>query len=302
MDDGSLGEKRWTLLELLNWTAARFKRVGIDEARLNAELLLGKVTGLERIMLYARFDQEPTASQLDELRELVRRRASRHPLQYLLGRCEFYGRDFEVTPAVLVPRQETELVVDKCLEKIGGDGSGTLAADVGTGSGIIAVTLACERPGLRVAATDSSPDALALARCNAARHGVADRVEFACGDLCEALPAGMREGLALIASNPPYVPSAQIAGLQPEVREHEPRAALDGGPDGLDVVRRLLPEAAEALGEGGWLVVELGEDQAPVVRRLIEDRGLGLAAESVETVRDGCGCERVLAVRRAALA
>lgn len=296
---GTGSGKSWTLLELLNWTTRYFQQSGIENPRLNAEMLLAKVLAVERIMLYARFDQEPDTGRLVEFRELVKRRHERCPVQYLLGRCEFYSRDFEVTPAVLVPRPETELLVDKCLEVLPGDCAGLTAADIGTGSGAIAVTLACERPGLRLCATDSSPDALRVAARNAGRNGVADRVLPAEGDLCDALPDGFRAGLALLAGNPPYVPTGRIADLQPEVRDYEPRRALDGGPDGLTVIRRLLPQAAQAVAGGGWIVLEIGEDQADEVRAIIGGIGL-LDASSMETTRDGGGCERVLAVRRRA--
>ncbi len=289
-------EKRWTLLELLNWTTAHFRRAGVDSPRLNAELLLAEVTNLPRIMLYASFDREIGRKERSKFRDLVSRRAQRCPLQYLLGQWEFYGREFEVTPAVMIPRQETELLVDKCLEKIPGDGSGLSAADIGTGSGVIAVTLACERRGLRVMATDASPEALELARRNAERNGVADRVSFAPGRLCEPLSCGENRGAALVASNPPYVPSGRIQCLQPEVRDYEPRQALDGGPDGLSVIRDLIPQAADVLNPAGWLVLELGEDQAARVREMIAAND-SLDADSVETTRDTGGCERVLAVR-----
>ncbi len=296
--DGNSADKGWTMLELLDWTTAHFQRAGIESPRLNAELLLGKAAGLERVMLYARFDCKPTPAQRKEFRGLVQRRAGRYPLQYLLGGWEFYGRWFELSEAVLVPRQETELLVDKCLEKVPADGRGVRAADIGTGSGVIAVTLACERPGLELIATDASAEALGVARRNAETRGVKERIAFHQGDLCDALPPEARGCLALIASNPPYVPSGEIERLEPEVRDHEPRLALDGGPDGLGVIRRLMPEAAEALGAGGWLVLELGR-HAEGVRHLIEGIGL-LEKESIETVRDAGGCERVLAVRRRA--
>jgi release factor glutamine methyltransferase len=290
----------WTVLELLNWTAGYFRRLGIENPRLNAEVLLGRVLGLERIMLYARFDQQVSEQQREEFRALVRRRAAREPLQYLVGAWEFYGRRFELTPAVLIPRQETELVVGKCLEKL--PDAPLWAADVGTGSGAIAVSLAAERPALHVIATDLSEEALALAARNAAAHGVNDRVHAACGELVEParalLPAG-RAGLDLLVSNPPYVPTADIAGLEPEVRDYEPRQALDGGPDGLDVLRRLLPAAADLLLPAGWLVLELGEGQADAVRRLAEQTG-AFDMTAIETTTDAHGCERVFCVRRRA--
>lgn len=291
-------KQSWTVLELLNWTTEHFRKAGIENPRLNGEVLLGHALGLERIMLYARFDQQPSEAQKDRFRELVRRRAAREPLQYLVGHCEFYGRQFEVTPAVMVPRQETEPVVDKCLEKIG---EGELwAADVCAGSGVIAVTLALERPSLRVVATDSSAEAVEVAARNARKHGVGDRVFLALGELTEPVPGRLpveRKGVVLVASNPPYVPTAIIEELEPEVRDYEPRAALDGGPDGLDIVRRLVPEAARVLAPGGWLVMEIGEGQADAVRELV--RGMGtFAVESIETATDSGGCERVFCARR----
>jgi release factor glutamine methyltransferase len=291
--------KDWTLLELLNWTTAYFERAKIENPRLNAELLLSKVCGLERVMLYANFDQAVPAERRTEFRQLVKRRAERFPLQYLLGRAEFYGRAFEVACTVLVPRQETELVVDKCLEKLPGDGTGQTAADVGTGSGILAVTLACERPGLRVLATDVSEEALAVASRNAGLHGVQERVTCLAGNLCEPLPGGGAGKLDLLVSNPPYIPTAVIETLQPEVRDHEPRCALDGGPDGLSVVRELIPRAADCLKPGGWLVLELGEGQAEDASGLIAGC-IMLDAETVETLTDAGGCKRVIAARRKA--
>jgi len=291
--------KNWTPLDLLNWTTAYFERAEIENPRLNAELLLSKVCGLERVMLYANFDQEVPAERRAEFRQLVKQRAERFPLQYLLGRAQFYGRAFEVSPAVLVPRQETELVVDKCLQKLPGDGSGLAAADVGAGSGILAVTLACERPGLCVLATDVSEEALAVASRNAELHGAQERVTFLAGDLCEPLRSGGAGKLDLLVSNPPYIPTAVIETLQPEVRDHEPRCALDGGPDGISVVRELVPQAADCLKPGGWMVLEVGEGQAKDARGLMGGC-IMLDADSVETLTDAGGCERVIAARRKA--
>jgi len=197
----------------------------------------------------------------------------------------------------MVPRQETELVVDKCLEKIPADGAGFKAADVGTGSGILAVTLACERPALHVVATDTSPEALTVAARNAELHGVSDRIVFLQGNLCEPLASNGSCGIGLIVSNPPYVPTAVVETLEPEVKDHEPHEALDGGPEGLRVIRGLIPQAASVVGAGGWIVLELGEGQADSVRHLIA-RSATLRADSVETVVDAGGCERVLAVQK----
>jgi len=295
-------ERNWTVLELLNWTTRYFKNAGIERPRLNAELLLSKVLGLERIMLYARFGEVVGEVERAQFRALVRKRAARFPLQYLLGRTEFYGRPFEVSPAVMVPRQETELVVEKCLQKLPGTGAGRLCCDIGTGSGVIAVTLAAERAELDVIATDSSAQALDVAKRNAEAHGVAGRISFVCGNLAEPVLetlAAQERPLALFVSNPPYVPTAEIESLEPEVRDYEPRNALDGGPDGLRVIRDLVGQAARALHDGGWLVLELGEGQAGAVVEMIEEAG-GLRMDSIELEKDGSGSLRVLAAQMSA--
>jgi len=295
--------REWTILELVNWTSDYLRSSGIEEPRLNAELLLASVLGKERIMLYAYFDQVVGRAERSRFREMVKQRASGCPLQYVLGRQEFFERNFRITRDVMVPRPETELVVEACLEKIKGEGSGQWAVDVGTGSGVIAVTLAAERPGLRVIATDRSERAVDVASENAKRHAVAQRVAFGCGELIEPargiLPAG-RSTVELIASNPPYIPTEQIQELQPEVRDHEPRAALDGGLDGLNVVRAIISQASDFLSAPpgpGWLVLELGEGQAePAMEILRKDGRWDLGG--VEFKRDAAGCDRVLSVRR----
>jgi len=291
-------KQRRTTQALLNWAADCLRKADIEDPRLNAEVLLCKALSVDRTALYLRPERPVSPAEDRRCRDFVNRRAAREPLQYLVGSCEFYGREFEVTPAVLVPRQETELVVEKCLGKVGEGES--WAADLGTGSGIIAVSLTAARPALSVIATDSSPAALEVAARNAHRHGVADRVLLAAGDLAEPVPRLLpvgRRAVDLVASNPPYVPTAWIERLQPEVRDHEPRAALDGGPDGLAVVRRLVPQAARLLGPGGWLVLELGEGQADAVRAIAREAG-AFAQDTVETVTDPAGCERVFAIRR----
>lgn len=295
------GHEFSTVLQVLSKARARLRRAGVEDPELNAELLLGKVLGCDRAKLAARSGEplEPGPRQM--VRALVDRRARREPLQYLLGEWEFCGRRFTVTPAVMVPRQETELLVEKCLERIPARGP-TWAVDIGTGSGVVAVTLAAERPELRAVATDASQAALEVAALNGRRHGVQERIAFKQGDLCRpvagGLPAG-RKGVEMVASNPPYVPTDRIEALEAEIRDHEPRDALDGGPDGLDVVRRLVPEAAGILLPAGWLVLELGEGQAPAVRALIAATG-AFDTDTFETTTDAGGCERVLCVRRRA--
>lgn len=288
------------MLDLLDWTTGYFEDAEIENPRLNAEVLLGNVLGLERIMLYARFDRQLDPQQRSEFRELVRKRAEHCPLQYLLGEIEFYERDFKVTPAVLIPRPETELVVDKCLEKLPDEDEAYRIADVGTGSGVIAVTLAVERSSAQVIATDFSAEALEVAAENARRHGVKDRVGLFQGDLTDPVKEALEKAgkkLHLLVSNPPYIPSDQVEELAPEVRDHEPRRALDGGQDGLDYVRKLVENAGSLLEGGGWLVLELSEGQADSVRDLLQSEDAFCGAE-IETETDGTGCERVLAVEK----
>ncbi len=294
-------DKHWTVLELLNWTTGYFRENGVTNPRLNAELLLGKALGLERIMLYARFDAEVSEERRREFRQLVRRRGAGEPLQYVLGEWEFFGRKFAVDRNVLVPRQETELLVRACLERIPGTGSGLWAADICTGSGVIAISIALERPGLRVVGTDTSGDALRVARRNAEAHSVSSRVQFLQGDLVspvrDALPAG-RETVDFMVSNPPYVPEAELDGLDREVRDHEPRQALSGGPDGLTVVGDLVRQAPAVLGPGGWLALEIGPEQAGPVREELCSTG-AFETDTIETVDDAGGVARVVCVRRA---
>ncbi len=286
-------QKEWTLLELLNWTTEYFEDKGIDEARLNAEVLLSEVMGMERVMLYARFENTVPPEKRRKFRRMVSRRADREPLQYLLGSTEFYGREFEITPDVLVPRPETELLVERCLEKIPEDAEDFALVDVGTGSGVIAITLACERSGVDVVAIDSSQDALEVAGSNARSLGVEDRVDLVRGDLCDPLEGSATE-VDLIASNPPYIPSSEIDDLQPEVSDWEPREALDGGEDGLDAIREIIHAAPDVLTPGGWIVLELGEGQAQPVRELVSDEDT-LDDASIETVTDD-NCVRVMAI------
>ena len=272
------------LRQLLAEAAARLQSAGVAQSRLTAELLLAHALGRERSYLYAHPEETPDpASFLD----LIARRVAGEPMQYLTGVQEFFGRSFAVSPAVLIPRPETELVIAAALELIPGDAPARIA-DVGTGSGCLAVTLALERPRAVVIATDISPAALALARRNADALGA--RVDFLESDLLAAAPGHFD----LIVSNPPYIPDSEWATLQREVRDHEPRLALLAGPTGAEVYARLIPQAHAALRPGGGLVLELGYNSAPAVRALLTADAWG----SVWTRRDAQGWERVLTARR----
>lgn len=282
-------DETWTIGRVIAWTSDYFQRKGLDAPRLTAELLLGEVLSLDRVHLYTDFERPLQRGELASFRALVQRRAAGEPTHYLLGRREFFGRSFKVDGRVLVPRPETEMLVEAALGCLG-DASGARALDLCTGSGCIGVTLAAERPSLRVVATDASLPALEVARENAATLGVADRVELRAGDLFA--PVG-EERFELIASNPPYVETGAIGGLSPEVRR-EPRQALDGGPDGLGLIRRLIEGAREHLVPGGWLLFEIGDLHGPPVLDLLGAGGF--AAISVH--KDFAGFNRLARAKR----
>jgi release factor glutamine methyltransferase len=283
------------------------ERRGIESARLESELLVAHALGLERLELFLQHERPVSADEVTRARELLVRRGKREPTAYITGRREFYGRAFQVGPGVLIPRPETELVVDRAREIAreragpgsvpGRAGAGLeRAADFGTGSGCLAITLALEIDGLCVLGVDVSDGALRLARANAAALG-AERVEFVAGDGFALLGARAHElgrGYDLLVANPPYVEPAEAADLSPEVLEHEPPGALFAPDDDPDhYVRRLLDAAPALLAPSGTLLVELGHRQAPRVRALAEARGL-----SPRLHRDQAGIDRVLEVRR----
>ena len=280
-----------TLVERVSEAARRLAEAGIDarDAAFDAEVLARWALGWERATYLARRREPAPAGFEDRFGPLVARRGRREPVARITGRREFWGLDFEVAPAVLVPRPESELLVETALARLGDRAARWEIADVGTGSGCLAIALARELPRARVAATDVCPDALAVARRNAARHGAADRVAFRRADLLDGLPGPFD----LIVSNPPYVPDAVIDTLAPEVRRHEPAAALRGGPDGLDTVRQLVTATASRLRAGGWLVIEIGAGQSGEAAALAGRAGLRL----VDVRPDLQGIPRVVVTR-----
>jgi release factor glutamine methyltransferase len=274
----------WTPLKLIAWTQEWFGKKGVDAPRLTAELLLSRALGCDRIRLYLDFDKPVGEAELAAYRELVRRRAEGEPTAYLLGVREFYGRPFLVDPRVLIPRPETELLVEAAL---GALPAGGRALDLCTGSGAIAISLALERPGARVLATDVSADALAVAAENLRRLGAESVVELARGDLWAAVHASAGP-FDVITANPPYVPSGEVPGLAREVRR-EPCIALDGGQDGLDLVGRIVAGAPERLAPGGLLAVELHETHGARFVALCGEAGL----VGAEVRRDLAGLPRL---------
>lgn len=254
-----------TVHQLITEGAQLLAQAGVDTPRLDAELLLADLLGVSRSYLYAHPEEEVGERLLPDWQDRLRRRERREPLAYILGRTEFYGLEFTVTRDVLIPRPETEVLVEAVIAK-----QPVRVADIGTGSGCIAVAVAVHLPQAQVWATDLSEAALRIARENAQRHGVAERLHFLQGDLLQPL-AGLR--LDVIACNPPYVAESERLRLQPEVREWEPPLALFPGEDPLRFHRRLAAEAHFHLHEGGWLIVEVGLGQAEAVASLLEEAG-----------------------------
>lgn len=275
----------WTVLKVLNWTKGYLAEKGVENARLEAEWLLCATTGMDRVGLYVNFEKPLTDAELAAYRALVTRRAKREPLQYLLGSQEFCGLDFLVSPAVLIPRHDTEVLVEEALRRAPASAS---ILDIGVGSGCIAVALARSLPTADVRGVEKSADALALAQQNIDRLGV--RVTLFEGSLFEPF-AGER--FDLIVSNPPYIPTADLATLQPEVRDYEPMGALDGGADGLDYCRTIIPAAPEHLTPGGWLLVEIGIGQAEAVGEMFTRAGF----TDIFTAKDPALIDRVVGGR-----
>ncbi len=274
-----------TLGEVLAATTEFFKAAGIPSARLDAELILAHVLGMTRVQVYLQFDRPLPESELAVLRPLVKRRGTREPLAWVLGTRDFHAHTFEVRPGTLVPRPDTEILVEQALARIPADADPVYVADVGCGTGCIGLTVAAARPGVRLYAIDLSDEARATTKANVARLGLGERVGVLRGDLLAAVPAG--RPVDWVLSNPPYIPSAEIDALAPEVSRHEPRLALDGGPDGLDVYRRLVPQAAARARCG--VLLEVGAGQATAVAALCRDAGLETALHA-----DLAGIERVV--------
>lgn len=286
----------WTVGRLLTWTTDYLKGHGSESPRLDAEVLLAHALGRQRIELYTTFDELPADEPRAAFRDLVRRRSEGTPVAYLVGRKEFYSLSFRVTPDVLIPRPETELLVIAVLDLVKTLSPRPLdikIADVGTGSGIIAVCLAKHVPACKVTAIDISPPALLIAQENAKQHGMADRIEFIESDLFAAVPA--EQPFDFIVSNPPYVTTAEMDTLAVDVRKYEPRGALEAGPKGTEVLERLIGQAAERLRPGGHLLIEIGP--------AIHDAASGLLAADARfelgpTIKDLARLPRVVQARK----
>ena len=285
-----MATETWTVRRLLEWTEDFLRKKGVESPRLEAQILLAYALGCKKIDLYVRHDEEPPEDKRAAFREMIKRRAEGMPVAYLVGHREFYSLEFAVSPAVLIPRPETETLVMEALRWLK-PMEAPRVLDVGTGSGAIAVAVARQHKTARVTAVDVSAPALEVATGNARKHGVADRVTFVEGDLFAPV-AG--QTFDLVVSNPPYIARSEFPAMDAGVREFEPRSALDGGPEGLDFYRRIAAGVANYLAPGGAVMVEIGATQEPAVRELFAahlDLGPGF--------KDAAGRPRVVTARAA---
>jgi len=285
-----------TLAEAIYQAAQRLSVHGIGNARLDAEILLSHTFMRDRAWLIIHRDESLDESQWSLFEDAVNRRARREPLQYITGKQEFWGLDFSVTPDVLIPRPETELVVEAALKIIHTGGKRVTIVDLCAGSGCIAVSLAKETGAARIFATDKSDRALAVARENARKHDVSDRIRFLEGDLFGPLAELDLHGMVdIIVSNPPYVRSGDLSALQPEVKDFEPKLALIAGPKGTEIQQRIIGTAPEFLKKSGALIMEMGQGQSDALMGMVNDAG---RYEIPEIMKDLAGIERVLVARK----
>jgi release factor glutamine methyltransferase len=289
-------EEQWTILKLLNWTTSYFQSHQIDSPRAAAEILLAHTLEVKRIDLYLRYDQPLCRSELNRFRALIKRRINREPVAYIVGHKEFWSLDLVVTPDVLIPRPETECLVESvlALDRGGTPATAEHILELGTGSGAIVLALASERAANIFYASDRSTSALAVAQENARRLGLADRIHFFAGDWFDPLKNGGRS-FDVIVSNPPYVAQGVMQQLQPEIQRFEPLQALDGDRDGLKSIRHIIEQAHRYLVPSGYLVLEIGHDQKKAVQEIVAAcRGY----DHVNCTQDYGGYDRVVAARR----
>jgi len=279
--------RAWTIETVLAWATEDFRSRHLDSPRLDAELLLVHALGATRVEIIIDSKRPLAGVELGRFRALVRRRRAHEPIAYIVGSREFYGRNFRVDRRVLIPRPDTETLVEVALGRTRALSLCMRALDLCTGSGCVAITLGRERPTAPITATDVSEDAIAVARDNGLRLG-AYNVAFRVGDLFA--PIDNLQHFDLITANPPYIPSTEIDGLASDIRDHEPRLALDGGPEGLDLLRRIITGAPAHLSEGGVLAVEVADGQAARVVELFREAGLS----DIEVRRDYARVERVV--------
>jgi len=287
--------EQWTILKLIRWTADYLSKKGIDTARLDAELLLAHLLKTDRTRLYMNFDQPLNKDELTNFKKLLERRAKHEPLQYITGCQEFWSLPFKVSPSVLIPRPETELLVEESMRELGKSFPGNESIeilDVGTGSGALAAALASEIKGAKVTGVDISHEAAKIARENIEANNLSPSVSILEGDLFKPVKD---KSFHLIVSNPPYIPHGDMESLQPEVAGFEPLSALDGGDDGLDYYRRIIPESIKHLIPGGWLMLEHGMGQSGKIISIFKETA---AFTEIESINDLAGIDRVVKGRR----
>ena len=279
---------QWTISGILSWTQGHFEKWRPETPRLDAELLLAFVLGCSRLDLYLKADQPLNQKERKAYRELVQQRADGCPIAYLIGEKEFWSLNFLVDKNVLTPRPETEIMIETALNCP----SPFKILDLGTGSGVLAIVMAKKVPDCEVVALEIDPKALSIAKENAKVHGVDDRVEFIYGDLKKV---DWRGKYSMILSNPPYIPSVDIQKIMPEVKNYEPLKALDGGLDGLDFYRDIIPKASDQLEKNGYLILEIGHSQAGEVTGIFENSS---SYNNIQVIPDYSGYDRVIKAQR----
>jgi release factor glutamine methyltransferase len=286
----------WTILKVLKWTTAYFKSHHVEQPRATAEILLAHTLGVGRVDLYVQYDRPLEEDELGRFKEYIRRRIQREPVAYIVGKKEFWSMDFDVSPDVLIPRPETETLVEAALMIVPAEPTAAplKIVDLGTGSGAVVVAVASERPGHEFYAVDRSEEVLAVAQGNARAHGLDKTVTFLQGDWFDAIRG---KGLCfdVIISNPPYISTPELEELPPEISRHEPWEALDGGADGLDAIRLIVREASDYMAPGGWLLFEIGHDQWARVEKLMS---AAKAYSDIDVMKDYGRRDRVARARR----
>lgn len=286
----------WTILKVLKWTTSYFKSHDIESPRSAAEILLAHVLKLKRIELYVHYDQPLTRGELEQFKAFIKRRIQREPVAYILGTRGFWTIDVRVSKDVLIPRPETECLVEEALSRLTQDRSSVVkrVLELGTGSGAIILALALQRPQNIFFASDNSMNAVQIAAENVRDHGLQGRIHFFCGDWLDPTRPDA-EPFSMILSNPPYIRKDEISRLQPEIYQYEPLTALDGGPDGLDCLKRIITTAHNILTPGGNLLLEIGYDQRPAVQEIIDSTS---RYENVQFLKDYSGHNRVVGMRK----
>jgi release factor glutamine methyltransferase len=281
-----MAQERWTVLKVITWTTEHFQNKGVDNPRLEAEVLLAHLLGIDRMGLYLNYDTPLKEGERAVYREMIQRRTAGEPVAYIIGQKEFWSLKFAVSPDCLIPRPETEHLVEEAV-RIGKEQEQPLRVlEIGHGCGAVAIALATELAEAQIVATDISPGTRSLAQENAEAHGVGEHVRFVLGDIYPP----REEPFGLICSNPPYVPTGEILHLAPEVRDYEPLTALDGGEDGLRFFREIAEGAPDFLTEGGWLLLEMGKGQDLQVATILQEQGF----THVDLIPDYAGVKRVI--------